>query len=232
MARCWASIARCTSPTIRSITRSTTSPPATWAFAASTRASRAWRRWSAGTSGIPRRRAWRRWPARRCCSIPRPSAGIPPRRRATARRSTMPGAPSSAPTPSPTASTWPRSTAWATKGRPRPGLEFWGGSFVADPFGQVLAEASHDREETLIVECDPRRIEEVRRNWPFLRDRRIDAYEFTSKFPIGIRIRPASSSDRRKERPSRGGMPQIEEGELAVRSSRQERAQERRVVQG
>jgi N-carbamoylputrescine amidase len=56
------------------------------------------------------------------------------------------------------------------------GLEFWGGSFVADPFGQVLAEASHDTEETLIVECDPRQMEAVRRNWPFLRDRRIDAY--------------------------------------------------------
>ena len=56
------------------------------------------------------------------------------------------------------------------------GLEFWGASFVADPFGQMLAEASHDREETLVVECDRRRIEEVRRNWPFLRDRRIDAY--------------------------------------------------------
>src|SRR6202790_2904479 len=56
------------------------------------------------------------------------------------------------------------------------GLEFWGNSFVADPFGQMLAEASHDREETLVVECDRRRIEEVRRNWPFLRDRRIDAY--------------------------------------------------------
>jgi N-carbamoylputrescine amidase len=62
------------------------------------------------------------------------------------------------------------------EGPPETGLEFWGGSFVADPFGQVLAEASRDREETLIVECDPRRIEEVRRNWPFLRDRRIDAY--------------------------------------------------------
>jgi N-carbamoylputrescine amidase len=62
------------------------------------------------------------------------------------------------------------------EGPPEHGLEFWGGSFVADPFGQVLAEASHDREETLIVECDPARIEEVRRNWPFLRDRRIDAY--------------------------------------------------------
>jgi N-carbamoylputrescine amidase len=62
------------------------------------------------------------------------------------------------------------------EGPPETGLEFWGGSFVADPFGQVLVEASHDGEETLIVECDPRRIEEVRRNWPFLRDRRIDAY--------------------------------------------------------
>ncbi len=56
------------------------------------------------------------------------------------------------------------------------GLEFWGASFVAGPFGEVLAEASHDREEILVVECDPARIEEVRRNWPFLRDRRIDAY--------------------------------------------------------
>jgi N-carbamoylputrescine amidase len=56
------------------------------------------------------------------------------------------------------------------------GLEFWGASFVADPFGRVVAEASHDREEILIVECDPRQIEETRRNWPFLRDRRIDAY--------------------------------------------------------
>ena len=62
------------------------------------------------------------------------------------------------------------------EGTPEHGLEFWGKSFVADPFGQVLAEASHDGEETLIVECDPRRIEDVRRNWPFLRDRRIDAY--------------------------------------------------------
>ena len=56
------------------------------------------------------------------------------------------------------------------------GLEFWGGSFVADPFGVVLAEASRTEEEILVVECDPRRTEEVRRNWPFLRDRRIDAY--------------------------------------------------------
>jgi N-carbamoylputrescine amidase len=56
------------------------------------------------------------------------------------------------------------------------GLEFWGSSFVADPFGQVIAEASTAGDEILVAECDPRRMEEVRRNWPFLRDRRIDAY--------------------------------------------------------
>jgi N-carbamoylputrescine amidase len=56
------------------------------------------------------------------------------------------------------------------------GLEFWGASFVSDPFGSVQARASHDREEVLLVECDIRRIEAIRRNWPFLRDRRIDAY--------------------------------------------------------
>jgi N-carbamoylputrescine amidase len=57
-----------------------------------------------------------------------------------------------------------------------PGLEFWGNSFVADPFGQLVTEASHDKEEILVVECDPARSEDTRRNWPFLRDRRIDAY--------------------------------------------------------
>jgi N-carbamoylputrescine amidase len=62
------------------------------------------------------------------------------------------------------------------EGPPEHGLEFWGASFVSDPFGRLLAEGSHDREEILVVECDPRQIEEVRRNWPFLRDRRIDAY--------------------------------------------------------
>ncbi len=57
-----------------------------------------------------------------------------------------------------------------------PGIEFWGNSFVADPSGQFLAEASNDREEILIVECDPAKSEDTRRNWPFFRDRRIDAY--------------------------------------------------------
>jgi len=56
------------------------------------------------------------------------------------------------------------------------GIEFWGGSFVSDPFGVLLAEASHDREEVIVVPCERRRMEDVRRNWPFLRDRRIDAY--------------------------------------------------------
>jgi N-carbamoylputrescine amidase len=57
-----------------------------------------------------------------------------------------------------------------------PGLEFWGGSFLADPFGRVIAKAAHDREEILVGEIDLRQMEDTRRNWPFLRDRRIDAY--------------------------------------------------------
>jgi len=57
-----------------------------------------------------------------------------------------------------------------------PGLEFWGGSFLADPFGRVIAKASHDKEEILLGEIDLAHIEDTRRNWPFLRDRRIDAY--------------------------------------------------------
>ena len=62
------------------------------------------------------------------------------------------------------------------EGPPGGGLEFWGGSFLADPFGRVLARAGRDTEEILLAECDPKLQEETRRNWPFLRDRRIDAY--------------------------------------------------------
>jgi N-carbamoylputrescine amidase len=65
-------------------------------------------------------------------------------------------------------------------GRPQAGdtgLEFWGNSFVADPFGKIIAEAAQDQEEILVVECDPAKSEDTRRNWPFLRDRRVDAYE-------------------------------------------------------
>jgi N-carbamoylputrescine amidase len=57
-----------------------------------------------------------------------------------------------------------------------PGLEFWGGSFLADPFGRIIAKASHTDEEVLIGEVDLSLLEDTRRNWPFLRDRRIDAY--------------------------------------------------------
>jgi N-carbamoylputrescine amidase len=60
-------------------------------------------------------------------------------------------------------------------------LTFWGQSFVADPFGRIVAKASSDREETLVVELDLRRIEETRQNWPFLRDRRIDMYDGLSQ---------------------------------------------------
>ncbi|HLI33853.1 MAG TPA: carbon-nitrogen hydrolase [Terriglobia bacterium] len=56
------------------------------------------------------------------------------------------------------------------------GIEFWGSSFIADPFGVVVTQASAEQEEILLAEVDPARIEEVRRNWPFLRDRRVDAY--------------------------------------------------------
>ncbi len=62
------------------------------------------------------------------------------------------------------------------EGRGEKGLDFWGGSFVSDPFGRIIAQASHHQEEILIVPCERKRMEEVRRNWPFFRDRRIDAY--------------------------------------------------------
>jgi N-carbamoylputrescine amidase len=63
------------------------------------------------------------------------------------------------------------------------GLEFWGGSFLADPFGRVIVEGSHDKEEILIGKCDLKLLEDTRRNWPFLRDRRIDSYAaITSRF--------------------------------------------------
>jgi N-carbamoylputrescine amidase len=62
-----------------------------------------------------------------------------------------------------------------------PGIEFWGSSFIADPQGVIIAEASIDREEILLGEIDLEHLEDVRRNWPFLRDRRIDAYSGISQ---------------------------------------------------
>src|SRR5580693_6062911 len=76
------------------------------------------------------------------------------------------------------------------------GIEFWGGSFLADPFGRIIAKASHDAEEILLGEIDPSLLEETRRNWPFLRDRRVDAYApITQRFIDAARPDPA-----RKER--------------------------------
>jgi N-carbamoylputrescine amidase len=62
------------------------------------------------------------------------------------------------------------------EGTPEAGLEFWGNSFIADPFGRVIQQASDTEETVLVAECDPKQIDEQRRGWPFLRDRRIDAY--------------------------------------------------------
>jgi len=62
-------------------------------------------------------------------------------------------------------------------------LQFWGSSFVVDPFGKVVAEASVTKEEILLAKCDLNKIDETRQNWPFLRDRRIDAYgALTARF--------------------------------------------------
>jgi len=61
------------------------------------------------------------------------------------------------------------------------GIEFWGSSFVTDPFGVVIAQAAGDKEEVLIADIELDRVEDVRRNWPFLRDRRIEAYDGLDK---------------------------------------------------
>jgi len=61
-------------------------------------------------------------------------------------------------------------------GDPHGGLEFWGGSFVSDPFGRLLQKAGHHQEQILLQSCSRQLMEEVRRNWPFFRDRRIDYY--------------------------------------------------------
>jgi N-carbamoylputrescine amidase len=55
-------------------------------------------------------------------------------------------------------------------------MNFWGGSFVSDPFGNLLFQASHDMEEINVQELDLNKIDETRIHWPFMRDRRIDSY--------------------------------------------------------
>jgi N-carbamoylputrescine amidase len=65
----------------------------------------------------------------------------------------------------------------------RDGIEFWGQSFVCGPNGQVMTRASVDREQILTAECDLARVESARTHWPFLRDRRVDAYgDLTRRF--------------------------------------------------
>jgi len=61
------------------------------------------------------------------------------------------------------------------------GMKFWGGSFVANPFGSLLYKASHDKEETEVIEIDLEKTEYYRTHWPFLRDRRIDSYKPITK---------------------------------------------------
>lgn len=62
-------------------------------------------------------------------------------------------------------------------------IEFWGSSFIADPYGDVIAEAGSDQQEALLVDCDLSLIETARTHWPFFRDRRIDAYSgLTNRF--------------------------------------------------
>jgi N-carbamoylputrescine amidase len=77
------------------------------------------------------------------------------------------------------------------------GIEFWGGTFLADPFGRIIAKASHDADEILIGEIDLALLEDTRRNWPFLRDRRIDAYApITKRFLDLVDEQPISGDQK------------------------------------
>jgi len=67
------------------------------------------------------------------------------------------------------------------EGTTQEGLDFWGQSFICDPAGQVLSVGSRDRDDVVIAVCDRQQIEQQRRNWPFLRDRRVDSYRPLSK---------------------------------------------------
>jgi len=133
-----------------------------------------------GPVGIPKVRASPLSAVRTLFFIPPASAGIRTKKRNSAPLNSTPGKPFNADTPSPTGVYAAVINRVGFEGQPEkgdPGLEFWGNSFVADPFGQVISEASNNKEEILVVECDPAKSEETRRNWPFLRDRRIDAYQ-------------------------------------------------------
>ncbi len=76
------------------------------------------------------------------------------------------------------------------------GIRFWGSSFVVDPFGRVLARAPEDEEAVLVVDCDPAEVERTRRDWPFLRDRRIEAYGGLSKRFLDAATDPAHAASK------------------------------------
>jgi N-carbamoylputrescine amidase len=87
-------------------------------------------------------------------------------------------------------------------------IKFWGKSFVAGPFGEIIAQGNANREETLIAKCNLKKIEETRQSWPFLRDRRIDAYgPLQSRFiedGAGGREQEAQSKEQGTGSPNKG----------------------------
>jgi N-carbamoylputrescine amidase len=193
--RSWASTARCTSRTTRSTTRSSTSRQATPASAPGRRRTRRLACSCAGTSGSRKARASRRCRAPRCSSTPPPSAGTRQRRPSTAARSTTRGSSCSAATPSPTAASSAPRTASATNWSAAPmaapstrGHRVLGTVVRRRADGQVVARAPVARDEVLVVDCDLAQVEVSRTHWPFLRDRRIDAYgDLTRRFVDGRR---------------------------------------------
>jgi N-carbamoylputrescine amidase len=75
-------------------------------------------------------------------------------------------------------------------------LQFWGGSFICDPYGNLLNKAAHDHEAIVTAQCDLQLIDTARTHWPFLRDRRIDAYDgLTRRYLDGTGAEPASPAD-------------------------------------
>jgi len=83
-----------------------------------------------------------------------------------------------------------------------PGIRFWGGSFIAGPQGEVLAEASAGSEETLVASLDRGRTERIRRLWPFFRDRRIDAYKDLTRRFSDSGDDPTAWDERQASKPS------------------------------
>ena len=229
--------ARCTSRTTRSTTRSSTSRPATSASARSRRGPRrigtlvCWDQWFPEAARLDGARAARR------------SSSTRPRSAGSSTRAT--------------AVDTAQHDAWETVQRAHAiangvfvaaanrvgredGVRFWGQSFVADPFGRVLARRGDARRRSLVVDCDLGAIEAVRRNWPFLRDRRIDAYdgEHPTKRDVPRSLRSARDagprSGSRTARPGSRGRttPTTWPGCLAERRARvrRDRARARRAA--